>query len=52
MVTRAAAFGEGPDDHLRERVCRFTDTDVVTTARTYTHVVADERELQYETLLA
>lgn len=25
--------------------------DLVTTARTYTHVVADERELAYETLL-
>jgi integrase len=26
--------------------------DFVTTARTYTHVVADERELEYSQLLA
>jgi hypothetical protein len=26
--------------------------DLVTTARTYTHVVVDERELDYATLLA
>jgi integrase len=43
------AEGEPPGARIGEAVGH---ADLMTTARTYTHVLADEAELDYEALLA
>jgi hypothetical protein len=52
VPSRRELYGDRGGERVRRIGEAVGHTDLMTTARTYTHVLADEEELDYEGLLA